>query len=536
MKSLKLSCLAIACTLASELTQATTQDATGKFTWSFVSGSAWPTGYDQSTGKPQNMEKITYTQTLINRINAALPESKVNLALLTDDVGSNITLSEEAEVYVNFIHEGAGYLNSFGYFTFNKNSPPTRKEDVREKIIFPNLSFPHMQTGNRVKIGKFPAGTSIGFVIVANGFSAQTGVKSAASPIYYSLKGLNPESTSTLRQHNVLLSNEIDSEIIIGFEDLPRNVGDNDFNDAIIGIETTPEKAIITDNIAKLPAIGDTDGDGVPDNADQFPTDASIASSNYYPSANDWVTLAFEDNWPSKGDFDFNDLVVREKYQTMLNANGKMTGFILSGYIDARGGIYNSGFGLRLLKQQSNLIKSATISVGNSTSSLKLEDKQSNPVFLLWNNSTALTTTGEGGNCVLFNTLKTCGKFDSVPYQLEVKFASSIDPISHSDLDFFIFRSDYRAREVHFADYPPTDKFDKTQFGKFDDTSNESANRYFRTAQNLPWAIKVNTRWRHPREYIDIVWAYPDYEGWVESGGGQHGDWYKTSDRVNHYY
>jgi len=34
------------------------------------------------------------------------------------------------------------------------------------------------------------------------------------------------------------------------------------------------------------------------------------ASVTYYPSSNDWATIAFEDNWPIEGDYDMNDLVV----------------------------------------------------------------------------------------------------------------------------------------------------------------------------------------------------------------------------------
>jgi LruC domain-containing protein len=123
-----------------------------------------------------------------------------------------------------------------------------------------------------------------------------------------------------------------------------------------------------------------------------------------------------------------------------------------------------------------------------------------------------------------------------VPYSLEVRFNTPIAPISHAQLDFFIFRSDFRGREIHFADYPPTDRFDKTQFGKFDDTSKIADGRYFRTQKNLPWALKISEPWRYPREYIDVVWAYPNFEKWVESSGATNTDWYKTSTRVNNYY
>jgi LruC domain-containing protein len=535
MKTLSIACLGLLALTAVNPAFATTS-SNGLLTWNFLTGQSWPNGYNKDTGKPANMTYVKYSKTMLDRINAALPESRVNLALLTDDIGSNITLNQEAEVTISFIHEGAGFLNSFCYFTFDKNNPPKRKEDVREVIVFPNLSYPHMATGQRINIGKLPAGTSIGFCVVANGFSAQTGVKTSGVSIYYSLKGLNPETTDTLRQHNVLLSDPQSSEVIIGFEDLPRNSGDNDFNDAIIGIKTSPAEAINTTNLAKLAAVNDRDGDGTTDLADLQPDDATVASSSFYPAANSWATLAYEDAWPQKGDFDYNDLVVRERYQSLLNTQGKMTGMIISGFIDARGGAFHTGFGLRLMQQATSLIKSASVTVAGNTRTLELESKQSNPVFLLWNDSFTYTTTGETGSCSHFNTIKTCKNFAPVPYSLEVRFNTPIAPISHAQLDFFIFRSDFRGREIHFADYPPTDRFDKTQFGKFDDTSKIADGRYFRTQKNLPWALKISEPWRYPREYIDVVWAYPNFEKWVESSGATNTDWYKTSTRVNNYY
>ena len=45
---------------------------------------------------------------------------------------------------------------------------------------------------------------------------------------------MNPESDPALRQHAVLLYDEDVAEVILGFEDLPRTWGDNDFNDWVI--------------------------------------------------------------------------------------------------------------------------------------------------------------------------------------------------------------------------------------------------------------------------------------------------------------
>ena len=136
----------------------------GQYVWHFASGEAWPVGYDQTIGKPDDVTYIdNYPDAFFQRIANALPESELNEAFITNDAGSTIYLKEEGDVFVTFLHEGAGYKNSFGYFTFDADNPPATISDVREIIIFPNLSYPHLRQGDRVNIGRFPAGTSIGF-------------------------------------------------------------------------------------------------------------------------------------------------------------------------------------------------------------------------------------------------------------------------------------------------------------------------------------------------------------------------------------
>ncbi|RLT96785.1 LruC domain-containing protein [Ketobacter sp.] len=514
------------------------QQQDNRYIWEFLTDAPWPTGYNQNTGKPDALayHYADYPREFFARINNALPEARVNEAFMTDDAGSNITLKEEGEVFVTFIHEGAGYKNAFGYFTFDKNNPPTSAAQVRETIVFPNLSYPHLANGHRLSLGTFPAGTSIGFFIAANGFSYYTGVKDSAVPYYYSLKDLNPEQDPALKQHNVLLYDEEVQEVIIGFEDLPRTWGDNDFNDAVFSVRATPASALDTTTLGLVPAVNDSDADGIPDAADEFPNDFRRVSSSYYPSANSSNTLAFEDNWPEKGDYDLNDLVVSEQVRLVYDANNQTTGFILSGAIEARGAAFQNGFALRLLNVPASALQSATLTIAGEHYQKQAESGQTDLVFLLWQDTHRFTDTGGEGACSHFNTVKSCPQQDAVPFTLDVRFANPQDNLTHAHFDYFLFRTQFRGREIHFADYPPTDRFDLTQFGKFDDTSDPAQSRYFRSADNLPWAIQVAKPWRHPREYIDVLWAYPDYETWVESSGAQARDWHQTSDRIHHYY
>lgn len=523
--------------LIAPMTSSATNLVDGVYQWTFQSGEPWPSGYNQNTGKPDSLiyARSEYPAEFFDRIANALPESHVNEAFMTDDAGSNITMREEGEVFVTFIHEGAGYKNSFGYFTYDANNPPQSPSEVSETIVFPNLSYPHLTNGHRVSLGTFPAGTSIGFFIAANGFWYYDGVKPFATPYYYSLQDLNPDPEA-LRQHNVLLYDAEVEEVIIGFEDLPRSWGDNDFNDAVFSVKATPASAIDTSTLNNIPDAQDADADGVKDSDDEFPNDYRRAFSSYYPSSSDWVSLAYEDRWPVTGDYDMNDLVVRERLQKIYNAQGNISGFKISGFIDARGASLRNGFGLRLMGTSPQVLDEATLTIANESFSKTSEAGQSELVITLWQDTHEFTGTGQSGSCEHFNTVKTCAELPPVPFELDVSFTSPQAEFSHGDLDFFIFRKNYRGREIHMADFPPTDLFDVSQFGKREDTSDPAQGRYFRNEANLPWAIQVPSQWRHPREYIDVLWAYPDYEQWVETSGEENGDWYQTSERDTHYY
>ncbi|MEM7099135.1 MAG: LruC domain-containing protein [Pseudomonadota bacterium] len=513
------------------------QQENGQYTWEFASGKAWPGGYNQNTGKPEGLTwaRNEYPNDFFRRINNALPEQQINEAFLTDDSGSNITLQEEAEVFVTFLHEGAGYKNSFGYFTFDKDNPPTDISQIQETIIFPNLSYPHLANGHRVSLGTFPAGTSIGFFIAANGFWYYTGVKPWQIPYYYSIQDLNPEAAPELRQHNVLLYDDEVKEVIIGFEDLPRTWGDNDFNDAVFSVKTSPPTAIDNTDLVTIPDANDSDADGIPDGEDEFPNNYRRSHSSHFPAATDWSTLAYEDTWPRLGDYDMNDLVVRSRSQLYFDANNQVTGFKISGFIDARGAAFSNGFGVRLRGVSEQYFEEATITIAGNVYPKLAESGQSDIVIQLWANTHDYTTTGKSGKCSHFNTVKACGYLPAVPFELEVDLTEGIT-MQHDAFDYFLFRTNYRGREIHFADVPPTDKFDLTQFGKFADDSDPTAQRFFKTEANLPWALKIDTQWRYPQEYIDVNWAYPKFQDWIESNGQDAKNWYKENGRIHHYY
>nr|NQU89221.1 LruC domain-containing protein [Bacteroidota bacterium] len=95
------------------------------------------------------------------------------------------------------------------------------------------------------------------------------------------------------------------------------------------------------------PTIIDSDLDGVPDDEDDYPFDPLRAFDNYFP-AEGYGSLAFEDLYPGKGDYDFNDLVVDYRFQTVTNAGNDVVEIFGDFPVKASGASFDNGFGFSL--------------------------------------------------------------------------------------------------------------------------------------------------------------------------------------------
>ncbi|MCH2208953.1 MAG: LruC domain-containing protein [Lentisphaerales bacterium] len=81
----------------------------------------------------------------------------------------------------------------------------------------------------------------------------------------------------------------------------------------------------------------DSDNGGIPDNSDVIPDDPKRASTAYFPTQNQHNLLAFEDIFPRKGDYDFNDLVLTYKSQEVRNADNNPKELIMNIKVKAMG-------------------------------------------------------------------------------------------------------------------------------------------------------------------------------------------------------
>jgi LruC domain-containing protein len=265
-----------------------------------------------------------------------------------------------------------------------------------------------------------------------------------------------------------------------------------------------------TNNVAAIALNPDTDGDGVTDNMDDFPNDATKAFINAAPS----TTVAFEDQWPSKGDFDMNDLVMVSKYDVITNALNVVVQ--VKGYytLIATGGGSSNGFGVEFPVLRSKITK---ITGG------KLEEGQNKAVVILFNNMRDEMAT--------WNTRP--GEAKTPPKNYTINFDIENGPsLSEFGNDYnpFILKFGGLSRiEVHLTGKPPTNLADLSIFGTQDDGSNLALGKYYVTKNGLPFTISLPTAaFNYPTEGIDISKAFVNFVTWAESGGSSFTDWYST--------
>ncbi len=253
--------------------------------------------------------------------------------------------------------------------------------------------------------------------------------------------------------------------------------------------------------------------------------------NNHFPAAG-FGTLAFEDLWPAKGDYDFNDLVLDYQFEITTNTGNMVEQVVGTFIIQAFGAGFENGFGFQL----SDAINPTDLTVtgysltetyitleGNGT-----EAGQSKPTIIVYDN--AFNEMEHPGMGIGVNTEPSAPYVTPVTLTITITFPT--DTYSYNDLNiasfnpFLIVNLD-RSVEVHLPDYLPTDLADLGLFGTLEDDTNPATGKYYKTENNLPWAIHLYESFEYPIEKREINTAYNHFIEWAESGGSTYTDWYQ---------
>jgi len=255
----------------------------------------------------------------------------------------------------------------------------------------------------------------------------------------------------------------------------------------------------------------DTDGDGILDRDDTYPEDAEKAFEMFTPSKYGWGTVAFEDLWPSNGDYDLNDLAVNYRVVAVLNAQNLAVQLDFLINVTSIRAAFTNGFGIEIETLVPSQIKSVT---GNI---LKHN-------YIVQNANG--TETGQQNAVVII--------FDD-PYEMrnnETKISVKLTtPLSTNELGSapfnpFLIIDKTREREVHLANMHTTSL--GTKNFQINGVNRDEDGNYLND-NGLPWAINIVHDFKVPKEKISIIEAYNHFDKWAISGGGQYKDWYKDN-------
>lgn len=276
--------------------------------------------------------------------------------------------------------------------------------------------------------------------------------------------------------------------------------------------------------------VADADNDGVADELDAYPNDASRAADSYFPSENEYGTLAFEDLWPSFGDYDFNDLVVDYRYQQVLNADNDVVDLKAVFVTRAMGGALKNGFGFQL-DLASNTVNSVSgtrdFNSLITTNANGTESDQTKAVVIVYDDASQVLVNNTGQ--AFANTISANPKIPNDTVEIVINFNNPVSVASLGTAPYnpFIFVDQTRGREVHLAGEAPTDLADATLFGTRNDNTNPNSDNTYKSENNLPWAIHVVGGFSYPEEKVDIADAYTYFSTWAQSGGNSFPDWFE---------
>lgn len=293
-----------------------------------------------------------------------------------------------------------------------------------------------------------------------------------------------------------------------------------------------------------LALVVDADSDGVPDSDDEYPNDAQRAYNNYYPEKGNG-TLMFEDLWPSVGDYDFNDLVVGYRFNTVSDAANNIVEINYEITPKAIGASFNNGFGIML----NGITEEKIFSIEGLNNNAKWLNLNKNGTEADQKTATIIVFTS--ANDVLPNPGGSSGVNVDIkaPFvepktiSFSVKFREkdgkapnglvSMKELTADNFNPFIIINQDRGIELHLAGYNPSDKADSKLFGTFDDNSKDG--NYYKTKSNLPWALNIPAEIPYAKEKVDFVKAYTYFAEWAKSKGVLYSDWYEDNNKYRDY-
>ena len=406
----------------------------------------------------------------------------------------------DTEVSVRFIGGNSSAASIFGYYCYKDGASVKEIKAAEKYIVFPNTHTAgyygkpiglkggecvklHYIDENGVDKGTvFPNGVRIGWFLLNNAFVKE----GKTDKICYSTTALNGDG----RTHTAAF--RINDFVVLSFEDYT----DYDYNDVQFNVWSNPIEAIAPDVPSVTPDPGTDD-------------DRSVAYRMTYKGI-----LAFEDNWPNKGDYDLNDVIV--KYNSVLAFNTSNQVLSTEDTFTAlwSGASFKNGFAYQMNTDRSNVV---TEFENISDTSQGLDRELAKATVNVFTNALVATENNtKTASYKIKNTLTT-------PVDHETFGVAPYNPfiMVHENLG-------NNRCEVHLVNYKPTEKADMSLFHTGKDLSSPNSGVYYVAAENYPFAIQlVDAEDFSTTETESVDITYSDFIKWVKSNGSEYKDWYK---------
>lgn len=491
----------------------------------------------------QYITKHDFPNTVRNAITATFPEKvKAHPKYYTDAsvyVSDDGNTGQGVDLWVSVISAQGQYNNSLAYFCFDGTKEEMARLTEAERSQFyvvclfqfakssPTM-YGALRPGEYVKLkyynkntqrfsDKFPVGTTVGWVLSANGFVKKgsdyvTQNRSASYPWYYSVPSWNPELNN--KNHTIIFTaKDGDNKYVcFGFEDDNNDSarGDGDCNDVMFHVKVDPPHGI------ELP----------PEIPEEGEVEETETKNGY---------LAFEDNWPKKGDYDLNDVVA--KYKSSITYVHKVKGGSLPANRVAAAPeepyVKEITDKFSLVHAGANYTNAFAYKVDISPERLTKITVNGSPANIVPDGNGFLVEL-----CPNVNEVIVPYQYGTTPKDYDIVMEFSKEPgtcVTQDEFNSNEWSAPYNPYispragvEVHLPMYPPTGKVTQSLFGTEDDRSGNGLWYVSGDKNNYPFALHLSgvDGFTVPAEEKSIDKTYPKYINWVESGKSQDKDWY----------
>ena len=232
-------------------------------------------------------------------------------------------------------------------------------------------------------------------------------------------------------------------------------------------------------------------------------------NSNEYGLLSINGTLIFEDMYPQLGDYDFNDFVARYNLRILYKySRGKYYAhkMCISVQIRAVGGIYKYEPYIRLTK-----VKADNIIIETTEKNVKSIKGPNGEAIISYKSPTP--PSGYKYYNTEKNEMTKPDKFKEIwiTFKNPIEYEDVMD--KNYNIDMYIAKENHK-QEIHLKGYEPV--YDQHQD--------------YADKNNFVWGIRTWGIFDHAIEGKNFLKAYPQFKGWVTSGGKEYKRWWEEVD------